>query len=174
MFISLICFSSSSSYCSQEFDNDIFPITNQSSLSPLEYVQMMRDVLCIKKNLCLCRNFSKLNKIENKSKKYIDVWPVNFLHPGDNDAFDTTSLFMMQLACIVNMVPIWSKLKLRVCVCDETRLTYFSINSVNQSHSERLKNLLKNLRIAAELFPVNGWTNTIETHSSGINEYLNR
>lgn len=54
--------SSDSSYHSQEFGNDIFPLNSFSALEPLEYVQMMADVLKMNKNLCLCRNFSKLKK----------------------------------------------------------------------------------------------------------------
>lgn len=99
---------------------------------------------------------------------------MNFLNPGENDAFDTTSLFMMQLACIVNMVPKWQKLILRVCVCDEARQASFSLNNVNQSHSDRLRSLLKNLRISAELYPVNGWNQVIERHGGNFDEYLKR
>ncbi|CAH0558238.1 unnamed protein product [Brassicogethes aeneus] len=164
--------SSNSSYQSVDFDNDIFPLSTQKTLQPLEYVQMMKDVLRMKKNLCLCRNFWKLKKDQKRGfTQYIDVWPVNFLHPGEHDAFDTTSLFMMQLSCIANMCKQWSKLKLRVCICDESRHSYFSINSTSQSQSDKLKHLLKTLRITAELFPVSGWTNTIEQHGN-TDEYL--
>lgn len=165
--------SDESAYQNQDFNDDVFPLRNQSTLKPLEYVQMMRDVLRINKNLCLCRNFFKLKK-DSKSvrrKQYIDVWPVNFLNPGEQDAFDTTSLFMMQLACIVNMVPLWSKLKLRLCICDEARTSCFSLNSSSQSHSDKLQNLLKRLRIDAELFPVTGWRNVIESHGFDVERY---
>lgn len=50
-----------STYCNQEFDNDVFPLNNRN-MEPVEYVQMMGDVLKMNKNLCLCRNFSKLRK----------------------------------------------------------------------------------------------------------------
>ncbi|KAJ8946245.1 hypothetical protein NQ318_004614, partial [Aromia moschata] len=165
--------SNGSAYQNLNFDNDIFPIRSQGSLQPLEYVQMMRDVLRMNKNLCLCRNFSTLKKDSKsvRSKRYIDVWPIDFLNPGEDNAFDTTSLFMMQLACIVNMVPLWGKLKLRICVCDEVRTSHFTFNSSTQSHSEKLSHLLKDLRIDAELFPVNGWTNVIESHGTDMTRY---
>jgi hypothetical protein len=85
------------------------------------------------------------NHFRNWTKKYIDVWPINFLNPGESDAFDTTSLFMMQLACIVNMVPLWSRLKLRLCICDEAKQTCFSLNPNGQSHVEKLQFLLKKI-----------------------------
>lgn len=109
-----------------------------------------------------------------KDKKYIDVWPVNFMNPGENDPFDTTSLFMMQLACIMNMVPLWSKLQLRLCVCDENKSSYFSLSSSSQSHSEKLNNLLKSLRIEANIFPVPGWKNVVESHGSEDDRYNKR
>ncbi|XP_066251043.1 solute carrier family 12 member 9 [Euwallacea similis] len=166
--------SQESSYYNLEFDNDVFPLGEAGSLSPLEYVQMMRDVLRMNKNLCLCRNFSKLRKDPKtvKSKLYIDVWPVNFLNPGELDAFDITSLFMMQLSCIANMVPLWSKLKLRICVCDETRTSYFQLNSTSQNQVERLKTMLKELRISAEIFPVVEWANVIESHGANMETYV--
>lgn len=110
----------------------------------------------------------------NWGKKYIDVWPINFLNPGENDTFDTTSLFMMQLACIVNMVPIWSRLKLRLCICDETRQSTFSLNPNGHSHIEKLQSLLKKLRITAEIFPVYGWNNVIDSHGTQLETYLQR
>ncbi|KAL1491135.1 hypothetical protein ABEB36_011777 [Hypothenemus hampei] len=167
--------SQESSYRSVNFDDArMFPLTDRSSLEPLEYVQMMRDVLKLKKNLCLCRNFIKLNKEPKivQTKRYIDVWPVNFLNPGEQDAFDITSLFMMQLACIVNMVPLWSKLKLRICVCPEALSGYFQLNATGQSHVDRLKVMLKDLRIASEIYPVSQWRNVIENHASNMEVYL--
>lgn len=44
------------------------------------YVDIVRDVLKMKKNLCLCRKFNSLNKDTLRQKStpiYIDVWPVN-------------------------------------------------------------------------------------------------
>lgn len=72
------------------------------------------------------------------------------------------------------MVPKWCKLTLRVCVCDEARQTSFSLSASQQSQSERLKNLLKNLRISAQIFPVIGWGQVIEGHSSDLDNYLLR
>lgn len=111
----------------------------------------------------------------NNEKQYIDVWPVNFLKPNEKDAFDTTSLFMMQLACIVNMVPKWSKLTLRVCVCDEARQTSFSLSTSSvESQSEKLSHLLKKLRISAKLFPITEWSQVVELHSSNVEMYLQK
>lgn len=110
----------------------------------------------------------------NGQKQYIDVWPVNLLNPGKNDAFDTTSLFMMQLACIVNMVPQWSKSTLRVCVCDEITPSSFSVDWNLLSHSDKLRNLLKMLRISAELYCVSEWDQVLESQSNDTESYLRR
>lgn len=45
-----------------------------------DYVDVIRDVLKLKKNLCICRQFNTLNKETLKASTtpiYIDVWPVN-------------------------------------------------------------------------------------------------
>lgn len=78
----------------------------------------------MKKNICLCRHFHLLNKselarnIKQNRIKYIDVWPVNVFEPHNEDPFDVVSLFMMQLACIINMLPVWKNLHLRLFLCE--------------------------------------------------------
>ncbi len=112
-----------------------------------------------------------MNYFRNSSLKYIDVWPVNFFQPTDQDAFDTTSLFMLQLACIINMVPNWKNLDLRVFHCQTTRSNNSSLN-ISESHSSinecprvsnehRLKKLLKTLRISASITRIPDWSEQI-------------
>jgi solute carrier family 12 (potassium/chloride transporters), member 9 len=50
--------------------------------------------------------------------RFIDVWPVNVFDPKNEDPFDVVSQFMMQLACIINMLPVWKNLELRVFLCE--------------------------------------------------------
>ena len=84
-------------------------------ISPEDYVGIIEDTLKQQKNICLCRNFQSLDRAEVFSseikfrtragrKKYLDVWPVNLLTSLETNPADNTSLFMLQLSCIVNMV----------------------------------------------------------------------
>ena len=52
----------------------------------------------------------------NYKKYFLDVWLIDFLSEkwGSLNIHDTTSLYLLQLACIVHMVPRWKKMKLRV------------------------------------------------------------
>ena len=90
----------------------------ESRLSPEEYIGIIEDTLKQQKNVCLCRNFQSLDRAEVFSselkfrtragrKKYLDVWPVNFFTAEETNMTDNTSLFMLQLSCIVNMVAKW-------------------------------------------------------------------
>lgn len=106
-------------------NNDkIFPIRPDGSrehLTPEEYVAIICDVLRMKKNICLCRHFHRLDKhliAKSNHILYIDVWPINVFDPTNNNPFDVVSLFMLQLACIINMLPKWKKLELRVFLCE--------------------------------------------------------
>lgn len=58
--------SSESSYQKLDIPSHIFPLRDTNSVEPDEYVQMMRDVLRMNKNLCLCRNFYKLDPEHKK------------------------------------------------------------------------------------------------------------
>lgn len=81
---------------------------------------------------------------------------------------------MMQLACIVNMVSQWSKATVRVCVCNEATRTSFSVNSNLLSHTDKLGDLLKILRISAQLYCISEWDQVLELQHSDTENYLKR
>lgn len=57
----------------------MFPVRKQSDqkpLSPRDYVAIIGDVLRMKKNICLCRHFHRMDKVlvhRSNHIKYIDV-----------------------------------------------------------------------------------------------------
>ncbi|KAL7293967.1 hypothetical protein TKK_0012546 [Trichogramma kaykai] len=176
-------FFENSPYATDIFENitpyangKVFPLRQLNSdkvVDELQYVGMCQDVLKMNKNLCLCRNFHLLDKSQltkNSSFKYIDVWPVNFFQPSDEDPFDTTSLFMLQLACIINMVPNWKNLHLRVFHC-EINKSSSSLNisesrgsidaSPRVSNEHKLRKLLDMLRISASITKISDWNEQI-------------
>jgi len=112
-----------------------------------DYVDVIRDVLKLKKNLCICRQFNTLNKETLKASTtpiYIDVWPLNFLMPELCTQLDSTSLFMLQLACIQNMVSVWRRATVRIFLCTD------SLDAAeNARRKTRLDDLLNQLRIHA-------------------------
>jgi len=112
-----------------------------------DYVDIIRDILKIKKNLVISRNMHLVNKVELKSRVnpiYIDVWPLNFLMPELCAHLDSTSLFMLQLACILNMVSVWKRAQVRVFLC-----TCVADAAENDRRKSRLDDLLAQLRINA-------------------------
>ncbi|KAK6619320.1 hypothetical protein RUM44_003702 [Polyplax serrata] len=142
---------------------DVFQMRELSKkeLTVDDYVGIVSDVLKMKKNLCICRRFHNLKKIGSKSPDtYIDVWPINFFSPNPDDPFGTTSLFMFQLACILNMVPGWKKLKLRIFLCDHD-LERLPVSEV------RLSQLLLSLRIEASIHKVSEWSTCYSSLTGG-------
>lgn len=126
---------------------DLRNSNDENRLDKDSYVDLIRDILKMKKNLCLCRQFNVLNKDNLRQKSnpiYIDVWPLNFLIPESCIQLDSTSLFMLQLACILNMVSVWKKATLRVYLCSDT-----TDNVENMRRKARLDDLLNQLRIQA-------------------------
>lgn len=63
----------------------MFPVRKQSDqkpLSPRDYVAIIGDVLRMKKNICLCRHFHRMDKVlvhRSNHIKYIDVSVLFFL-----------------------------------------------------------------------------------------------
>uniref|UniRef100_A0A2M4A833 Solute carrier family 12 member 9 n=1 Tax=Anopheles triannulatus TaxID=58253 RepID=A0A2M4A833_9DIPT len=159
-----------SPYRTSEFDGNgvkLFPYRKSGetkALGPVEYVRIIDDVLRMKKNLCLCRHFHRLDKqmiARNNHIRYIDVWPVNIFDPKNEDPFDVVSQFMMQLACIINMLPVWKKLELRVFMC-ESEAGPENSTSFDRPAEHRLDQRLKLLRISATIHKIADWNKNID------------
>ncbi|XP_042269419.1 solute carrier family 12 member 9 [Thunnus maccoyii] len=125
-------------------------------LGPQEYVAIIADAMKMLKNVVLARYFNNFDRAQvlsppssfpGKGTVYVDVWPVNLLRPDSCSYVDTCSLFLLQLACILNMVRAWRKATLRLFLCVEEG------RSVRGSE-EKLGQLLKELRIKAQIYPV--------------------
>ncbi|CAH1643998.1 unnamed protein product [Spodoptera littoralis] len=103
-----------------ESGETIFPTRKPTDerLSASEYVRIVSDVLCVNKNVCLCRHFHKLDmaKVERKSPslKYIDVWLVELRSASCEEAFTVRGLFALQLAAVVRSARGWQHLRLRL------------------------------------------------------------
>lgn len=125
-----------------------------------EYVQMIYDTLKLNKNVCLFRNFHVLDKeavSATRRTMYIDVWPINFFQPESANRFDNTCLFVLQLACVLHMVPAWKrKTKLRVFACLEEQ------REERARKEKRLAEFLKILRIRGEIKIV-GWEHILRS-----------
>uniref|UniRef100_UPI00398F88C3 solute carrier family 12 member 9 n=1 Tax=Pristiophorus japonicus TaxID=55135 RepID=UPI00398F88C3 len=146
-------FSDNSSSVINEQDSSLhFPPVRDAwsskALSGKEYVAIISDSIKMLKNVCLARYFCQLNKTDLFSRKNyevsIDVWPLNPLRPDSANYVDTCSLFLLQMACILNMVRSWRSAKLRIFLCVE------SGNSVGE-HEKKLKQLLSQLRIKGSI-----------------------
>uniref|UniRef100_A0A4W6BWY1 Solute carrier family 12 member 9 n=1 Tax=Lates calcarifer TaxID=8187 RepID=A0A4W6BWY1_LATCA len=145
-------------------------------LGPQEYVAIIADAMKMLKNVVLARYFNNFDRAQvlsppssspGKGAVYVDVWPVNLLRPDSCSYVDTCSLFLLQLACILNMVRAWRKATLRLFLCVEEG------RSVRGSE-EKLGQLLKELRIKARIYPV-PWDQQVATDEDEENDddYVN-
>ncbi|KAL7634134.1 UNVERIFIED_CONTAM: hypothetical protein RMT77_015462 [Armadillidium vulgare] len=110
---------SQSSYLLRSWDE----ASEKQKLGYTEYVGIIRDLIKMGKNVCLCRHFQLLDKKilfgrTKAEKHFIDVWPMNFFDFSENNIESKSSLFSLQMATVVNMVPAWhKKTQLRVFLC---------------------------------------------------------
>ncbi|KAJ8410676.1 hypothetical protein AAFF_G00186330 [Aldrovandia affinis] len=104
------------------------------------------------KNVALARYFGGFDRAEVLGRRggagvYVDVWPVNLLRPDSSSYVDTCSLFLLQLACVLNMVRAWRRARLRLFLCVEEGRSL-------RGPEEKLGQLLKDLRISADVHTV--------------------
>ena len=131
-------------------------------MDPQEYVAVIADAIKMLKNVALARYFHDfqrtraLSPAEKGAGVYVDVWPVNLLRPDSSSYVDTCSLFLLQLACILNMVRAWRRARLRLFLCVEEGRSL-------RGTKEKLGQLLKELRIKATVYTV-PWDSQVALH----------
>ena len=154
-----------STFATTQFEGIFSPPNthNEKATSKFEYVSIIEDCLRLQKNVGLCRNFQHLNKrllqkhcrhrsisagrnvfrqqFKNSNKLFLDVWLVDFLGPNNTDITDTTSMFLLQLACIVNQV--MKSLTLRVFIRPDS--------SEANEEEVKMRSMLEVLRIKAKV-----------------------
>ncbi|XP_071215959.1 solute carrier family 12 member 9-like [Salvelinus alpinus] len=135
---------------------------NGKVMGPQEYVAVIADAMKMMKNVALARYFhqfdraSTISSSPGKGALYVDVWPVNLLRPDSSSYVDTCSLFLLQLACVLNMVRAWRHARLRLFLCVEEG------RSLRGSEG-KLGQLLKELRIKANVYTV-PWDQQVALH----------
>ncbi|KAM3600874.1 uncharacterized protein V6R79_003964 [Siganus canaliculatus] len=139
-------------------------------LSPEEYVGIISDAIKMNKNVCLARYFFQLegegkdSKVDG-SERTIDVWPLNLLQPGSRDYEDVCSLFLLQMACVLNMSSKWRHARMRIFLNVETE----SSDQGWVVNEETFRELLRKLRIRASIKIVS-WDSVLQHHQPGDDE----
>ncbi|XP_038134687.1 solute carrier family 12 member 9 [Cyprinodon tularosa] len=134
-------------------------------LLPEEYVGIISDAIKMNKNVCLGRYFFQLRGEDKDSKvdgseRIIDVWPLNLLQPGCQDYQDVCSLFLLQMACVLNMSSKWRHARMRIFLNVET-------GSCDQGwvvNEETFRELLRKLRIRASIKIVS-WDSVVQHYA---------
>lgn len=130
-------------------------------LSPREYVGIVADALKMLRNVLLARQLESLDKAWELRRAAsppptIHVWPVNLLRPDSARYADTCSLFLLQMACVLNMARAWRRARLRLFLCVEA-------GAMPGAQEDKLRQLLKDLRIQAQIQLV-PWDSVVRLH----------
>ncbi|KAJ3588777.1 hypothetical protein NHX12_009631 [Muraenolepis orangiensis] len=136
-------------------------------LSPEEYVGIVSDAVKMDKNVCLGRYFFELqgegrDSKEDGAERTIDVWPLNLLQPSHCDQVDVCSLFLLQMACVLNMSGRWRRARMRIFLNVEAA-------SGEQGwvvNEETFRELLRKLRIRAAITIV-PWDKAVRSYRAG-------
>jgi potassium/chloride transporter 9 len=160
------------------------------------YVEVVQDLVSrLQANVAIAKGFQELElpshrpnkkqralsamgfakfELENSTKAFIDLWPIQMSAATDDSGdenrknvlttnFDTYTL-ILQLGCILHTVPSWKRMyKLRVCV-------FVEYETDVQEERHRVTSLLKNLRIDARILVfwlANGSLNMYEVIING-------
>ncbi|RXG61110.1 Solute carrier family 12 member 9 [Armadillidium vulgare] len=100
-------------------------VTTETSVRKgVQHLARLAGLGALKPNIIIlgfCDDASNQNFLLRRTqteKHFIDVWPMNFFDFSENNIESKSSLFSLQMATVVNMVPAWhKKTQLRVFLC---------------------------------------------------------
>ena len=134
-----------------------------------EYVSLIADAVKMGKNVTLARYFDQFNREEvlgsgrkiaghqSMTGPFVDVWPLNLLQPDSHGYVDICSLFLLQLACVLQETRTWNQARLRLFLCVEAGC------SLQEEEESKLRVMLKKLRISAQVQMVT-WDEVVALH----------
>ncbi|XP_022624484.1 solute carrier family 12 member 9-like [Seriola dumerili] len=134
-----------------------------------EYVSVIADAVKMGKNVTLARYFNQFNREEvlgsgrkiggyqSMTGPFVDVWPLNLLRPDSCGYVDICSLFLLQLACVLQETRAWKQARLRLFLCVEAGC------SLQEEEETKLRVMLKELRISAQVQMV-AWDQVVALH----------
>ncbi|OLL23780.1 Vacuolar cation-chloride cotransporter 1 [Neolecta irregularis DAH-3] len=149
---------------------------SENPIGLCDWCEIVEDVLLtIGSNIAIAKGFHnlKLPKDGELNKRYIDLWPIQMsteIQGGKSDStpsllttnFDTYAM-ILQMGCILHMVPAWrNAFRLRVLVFVEN-------TSDISDETQRVKGLLDNLRIPAELVVLSLANGDLQTYETIVN-----
>lgn len=152
------------------------PVRNPETphhLAPKEYVSIICDALKMHKNIVLARGFPSLVRPGTASSSatlYIDVWPLDLLRHQACAYVDVCSLFLLQMACILNMAASWRRYQLRVFLCVESPGGSGGGSNGLLAAEVKFRELLIKLRIRAAIRVVD-WDRVAVLRGQGMMEH---
>ncbi|KAL9641651.1 hypothetical protein ABK040_016882 [Willaertia magna] len=137
-----------------------------------EYIDIMKNCLdLLQKNLIITTNFYKLNRNELYPKSWknillakkhltIDLWPLQFF-----ETINPTVSLILQMGFMINLVGPWSRYhKLRIFSIIEN-------NNILEAEMDRLKKVLRNARVNAEIIIITLTVDSFESFSDNFISY---
>ncbi|XP_047223455.1 solute carrier family 12 member 9-like [Girardinichthys multiradiatus] len=146
--------------------SSFFPSVRRSEeskyLQEEEYVSIIADAVKMGKNVALARYFNQFSREDvlghqTSAGQFVDVWPLNLLHPDSHGYVNICSLFLLQLACVLHETRAWNQARLRLFLCVEAGCT------LPEDEEMKLRKMLKELRISAHVQTV-VWDQVVAMH----------